>query len=83
MAKYQIQIHGHLDQRWETTFPGFAIHHQFSQDDKPLTLMVGEVSDQAALYGVINRLRNLGVELISFQPKTDQENKEDNEYAAE
>lgn len=68
MANYQIQIHGHLDQRWEATFPGFTIRHHFSQDEQPLTLMIGEVNDQAALYGVINRLRNLGVELISVQP---------------
>ena len=75
MAKYEIQIRGHLDQRWEIIFPGFTIRHQFSHDELPLTLMIGEVSDQAALYGVISRLRNLGVELISFQPQAHTEAK--------
>jgi hypothetical protein len=83
MTTYQIQIRGHLDKRWEATFPDFTIRHQFSTDEQPLTLMTGEVSDQAALYGVINRLRNLGVELISFQPKNNEENQGDNEHATE
>lgn len=68
MAQYQIQIHGHLDQRWEKMFSGFTITHQRLQSGEPLSLMVGEVSDQSALYGVINHLRNMGVELISVQP---------------
>jgi hypothetical protein len=68
MTQYQIQIHGHLDQRWEAMFPHFTITHKLLDDEQPITLMVGEVSDQAALYGLISRLRNLGIELISVQP---------------
>ena len=68
MARYKIQIRGHLDKRWEVNFPDYTIRHQFSRDGQPLTLMVGEASDQSALYGVINHLRNLGVELISVSP---------------
>jgi hypothetical protein len=70
MARYQIQIRGHLDKRWEVNFPDYTIIHQFSQDGQPLTLMVGEASDQSALYGVISHLRNLGVELISVLPQS-------------
>ena len=74
MARYQIQIRGHLDQRWEVNFPDYTISHLFSQDGQALTLMVGEASDQSALYGVISHLRNLGVELISVSPQSVEEN---------
>ena len=73
MTRYQIQIRGHLDQRWEEMFPEFRITHQLLRADEPITLMTGEVSDQAALYGLIGRLRNMGLELISVQPQASKE----------
>ena len=73
MTRYQIQIRGHLDRRWEAMFPEFRITHQLLRADEPITLMTGEVSDQAALYGLIGRLRNMGLELISVQPQASKE----------
>ena len=69
MTLYQIIIRGHMDTRWETMFPGFSFSHEMTHEDQPITMMTGKVIDQAALYGTISRLRNLGVEMISFQPQ--------------
>jgi hypothetical protein len=79
MTQYQIQLRGHLDRRWEANFPSFTITHQFSQDGQPQTLMAGTVNDQAALYGTISRLRNLGVELIGVYPLPEEEKSQENE----
>jgi hypothetical protein len=68
MTQYYIKLREHLDNRWETIFPGFNFRHEMNPEDQPTTVMTGEVTDQAALYGIISRLRNLGVELISVQP---------------
>jgi hypothetical protein len=68
MTLYQIQLRGHLDTRWEVMFAGFSFEHQATLEGQPITLMTGQIIDQSALYGVIGRLRNLGVELISVQP---------------
>lgn len=68
MMTYTFELAGHLDKRWETVFDGFTITHQFALDHKPITLMTGPVKDQSALYGLVSRLRDLGVTLISMQP---------------
>ena len=73
MTQYHIKLRGHLDNRWETIFPGFGFNHEMTPENQPTTVMTGEVTDQAALYGIISRLRNLGVELISVQPQTNEE----------
>ena len=66
---YQIQVRGHLDARWEAMFAGFSINHQVTPAGQPITVITGQVADQSALYGLISRLRNLGVDLISIQPQ--------------
>ncbi|MBK9943255.1 MAG: hypothetical protein IPP13_16735 [Kouleothrix sp.] len=68
MTLYTFQLAGHLDQRWETVFEGFTISHQLTPDQQPITLLTGPVADQSALYGLMSRLRDLGVTLISAQP---------------
>ena len=64
---YQIRLRGHLDRRWAVRFEGFKIEHEATPDGQPITVMTGPVIDQSALYGIINRLRDLGIELISVQ----------------
>ena len=64
---YQIHIKGHLDQRWCLWFEDFEIRHEFDATGKPVTCMTGSIPDQAALYGTISRLRDLGITLISVQ----------------
>lgn len=68
MSTYTFQLAGHLDRRWEAVFAGFTITHTYAPDTHPVTLLSGPVPDQAALYGVISRLRDIGVTLISVQP---------------
>jgi hypothetical protein len=69
MTAYKICLQGHLDRRWETLFEGFTITHQVTPEKRPITVMSGEVADQAALFGLLSRFRDLGVALISFQPQ--------------
>ena len=67
--RYQICIKGHLDERWSIWFDGLTIVNEFDADQEPITLITGPVIDQAALYGMLCRLRDLGVHLISVQPQ--------------
>ncbi len=61
---YQIRIEGHLDERWLRWFEGLDV----SPLPEGETVISGEV-DQSALHGVLNRIRDLGLELISVQRK--------------
>jgi hypothetical protein len=61
---YEIRIKGHLDESWADWFDGLAIRHE----DNGETRLYGSLPDQAALHGVLNRLRDLGVQLISVNP---------------
>lgn len=58
---YEIMVKGRLDSRWSRWFAGLQI---ISQPDGN-TLLTGSIADQAALYGVISRMRDLGMVLIS------------------
>ena len=60
-ARYQIRVRGVLDPHWSGWFAGLTITH----DADGHTLLEGVVADQAALYGIINRLRDLGVTLLA------------------
>ena len=58
---YEIRIKGHLDKSWADWFDSLNLSHQANGE----TLLSGALPDQAALHGVLNRLRDLGIELIS------------------
>ena len=58
---YEIRVKGHLDASWADWMGGLAITHQQNGE----TLLSGALPDQAALHGVLNRLRDLSVPLIS------------------
>ena len=59
---YEIRISGKLDQTWTEWFDGFKITYQGNE-----TEFVGVVQDQAALFGLLTKLNNLGLPLISVQ----------------
>jgi hypothetical protein len=59
-ATYQIKVKGTLDPKWGDWFDGLAIEPQ--PDDQ--TLLTGLVPDQAALYGMLLKLHNLGLTLL-------------------
>ena len=61
MGQVEIRIEGHLDKRWMEWLGGFSIAYLAHNQ----TLLTGSVQDQAALYGLIAKLRDLGVKLLS------------------
>ena len=58
---YEIRIKGHLDDRWANWFGGLTITLEDSGD----TLLTGQVVDQAALHGLLRKVRDLGMPLLS------------------
>ncbi len=58
---YEIRIKGQLDPTWGDWFPGLVIMPQENGD----TLLAGPVVDQAALHGLLRRVRDLGLPLVS------------------
>jgi hypothetical protein len=59
-AGYEIRVEGVLDQRWTTWFEGLEIASDHSQ-----TVISGPVPDQAALHGLLNRVCDLGLVIVS------------------
>jgi hypothetical protein len=60
---YQVRIKGHLGDQWQDWFGGLAI----SLEDNGETLLTGPVVDQAALHGLLRRVRDLGMPLVSVK----------------
>ena len=58
---YQITVKGHLDNRWADWFEGVTI----TLEDNSETLLTGSVVDQAALHGLLRKVRDLGLPLVS------------------
>ena len=58
---YQIRIKGHLSPQWAAWFEGLTITVEANGE----TLLTGPVVDQAALYGLLRKVRDLGMRLIS------------------
>ena len=62
-ARYAIRLKGHLEPRWSEWFEGLAITHPNDGE----TLLCGPVVDQAALHGLLARVRDMNLELLSVQ----------------
>lgn len=72
---YLIHLQGQLDERWLRQFEDLTVEQQPTHET-----VISGVMDQAALHGILNRIRDLGLELISLQrtpltPKPDLERK--------
>jgi len=61
-GRYEIRVKGHLDTRWAAWFDGLAIAH----GSDGTTVIHGPVADQAALHGLLQKIRDLGLPLISL-----------------
>jgi hypothetical protein len=60
-SRYEIRLGGHLEPRWAAWFDGMTLTHA----DDGSTVLTGPVVDQAALHGVLRKVRDLGLPLIS------------------
>ena len=58
---YQIRVKGHLGSQWTDWFGGLTV----TLEDNGETLLTGPVDDQAALHGLIRKVRDLGMPLVS------------------
>lgn len=61
-ACYQLRIAGHLDQHWSAWFEDLDLAHE----PDGTTSLTGAIADQAALHGLLTKIRDLGVTLISL-----------------
>lgn len=64
--RYEIRVAGHLGSRWATWFDGMTLTPQ----DDGTTVIHGAVVDQSALHGLLRRLSDLGLPLVSVTPTT-------------
>lgn len=60
-GRYEIRVQGHLHPRWATWFDGFI----FTDEAEGITVLRGSVVDQAALHGLLRKLADLGLPLLS------------------
>lgn len=58
---YQIRLQGHLDPQWTTWFDGLTV----TLEEDGITLLTGKVIDQAALHGLLKKVRDLGMPLLA------------------
>jgi hypothetical protein len=64
---YRIRIRSHLDDRWTSWFEEMTIQRLPGGE----TLLTGDLPDQAALYGTLMKLRDLGLTLVAVEPVAD------------
>ena len=62
-SRYCIVLRGRLSERFESAFEGMALEAGPNQ-----TVLVGEIRDQAHLYGLLDRLRDFGIDLVAVEP---------------
>jgi len=61
--RYRIVLRGRLSERFESAFDGMTLEHGPNR-----TVLVGDVRDQAQLYGLLDRLQEFGIELLAVEP---------------
>jgi hypothetical protein len=65
----EIRVRGRIDEQWSDWFEGLTITHS----DEDEAILTGPVPDQAALYGLLAKLRDLGLPLLSVKQVEDEE----------
>jgi hypothetical protein len=63
-GRYEIRLKGHLDARWAAWFDGLSL----TNDSDGTTTITGQVIDQAALHGLLQQVRDVGLPLVSVTP---------------
>ena len=62
-GRYRIVLRGRLSERFESAFDGMSLEHGPNR-----TVLIGDIRDQAQLYGLIGQLQDFGVELLAVEP---------------
>jgi hypothetical protein len=62
-CKAKIKVQGHLDKKWKDWFDGMDITYENKN-----TLISGNITDEAYMYGILNKIRDLNLKLISINP---------------
>ncbi len=60
-GRYEIRLRGHLDTRWAAWFDGLSM----SDENEGTPIIGGPIADQAALHGLLQKVRDLGLPLVS------------------
>jgi hypothetical protein len=60
-GRYEIRLQGHLDSRWAAWFDGLSL----TNESDGTTILRGLVADQAALHGLLQKVRDVGIPLVS------------------
>ncbi len=63
LQRYEIRVQGHLDSRWATWLHGLTL----TREPDGTTTLMGGLVDQAALHGLLSRIRDLGLPIISMR----------------
>ena len=66
-ANYKIIVVGHLDDKRSVWFEELALVNEYGENNTPITIMTGKVLDQAMLHGLLNKIRDLGLPLLSVR----------------
>ncbi|HEX3051093.1 MAG TPA: hypothetical protein VHP83_10600 [Aggregatilineaceae bacterium] len=61
--EYEIRLEGYLDAQWSQWFDGLVIHH-CGHDE---TVLTGPIADQAALHGILAKIRDIGIPILALQ----------------
>lgn len=70
---YELRLAGHLDRRWSAWFDGLTVVHEADGT----TTLRGELPDQAALHGLLDRIRDLGAPLLSVEAQPHSRHRKD------
>jgi hypothetical protein len=69
LGEYVIKVRSHLDDEKRYWFDGVTIKTGYDEDDRPITTLIGYMADQAALQGVLAKIRDMNLTLISVNPR--------------
>jgi hypothetical protein len=64
--EHEIRVQGHLDERWAESLEGLT----FTHESDGTTTLTGHIADQAALHGVLTRIRDLALPIVSIRRVT-------------
>jgi hypothetical protein len=70
LGEYIIKVHSHLDDKKRYWLEGLTITTGYDEDDRPITILTGHLTDQAALHGVLATIRDMNLPLISVRRVT-------------